>query len=422
MYPTLISASSIQVATVTAQLRVVQTLFIQAARPAQLFVAIMACWLATLTSTGAQAQTSPSTFMTPGTQYFTVPAGVTSLSVVVKGAKGGNSNKIFEPYDPVSSLPKKTNDVPQYSNSVGGNGGTVRATLSVTPGQELLLYIGAQGTTAGDINISTDGFGGNANDGNGRGGEFSGILDDQESPIVIAGGGGGGAWGDVTSYSGGAGGGEIAGAGEGPYGGGGGTQSKGGLGGNPPDGSGDMLYGGTGAPSNESGGGGGGGGYYGGGGGYRQISTPIDVVNKSTLNNPGAGGGGGGSSYANSTFCTNVIHTQGDNAADGSITLSWVAAPPIALKATSPAIDQALLTLSASNCPISFSGQGWGKGFVITGPSGYVFSNVFQDFIQGGPITASGIKQPGTYTVTVYGDPDQTPVSYQFQVTGTGCN
>lgn len=36
-------------------------------------------------------------------------------------------------------------------------------------------------------------------------------------------------------------------------------------------------------------------------------------------------GGGGGSSYADSTVCSNVVHTQGYNDADGYVTLTWVA-------------------------------------------------------------------------------------------------
>ena len=95
---------------------------------------------------------------------------------------------------------------------------------------------------------------------------------------------------------------------------------------------------------------------------------------------------------------------------------------PRPLAATSPAINNPVLVLSSSNCPITFTGKGWGKSFVITSPDGYVFSNVFRDFIVGGDIVGKDIKKPGTYTVTVFGDEDQTPVSYQFEVTGTGCN
>lgn len=93
----------------------------------------------------------------------------------------------------------------------------------------------------------------------------------------------------------------------------------------------------------------------------------------------------------------------------------------VALSATSPAIDQPILVLSAGNCPVQFTGLGWGKSFVLVGPGGYVFSDVFRNFIVGGPILATGINQPGTYTLTVYGDPGQTPVSYSITVTGTAC-
>ena len=93
----------------------------------------------------------------------------------------------------------------------------------------------------------------------------------------------------------------------------------------------------------------------------------------------------------------------------------------MALSATSPAIDQPILVLSAGNCPVQFTGLGWGKSFVMEGPGGYVFSDVFRNFIVGGPIVATGINQPGTYTLTVYGEPGQTPVSYSVTVTGTPC-
>lgn len=95
---------------------------------------------------------------------------------------------------------------------------------------------------------------------------------------------------------------------------------------------------------------------------------------------------------------------------------------PRALEAASPAINNPVLVLSSSNCPITFTAKGWGKSFVITSPNGYVFSNVFRDFIVGGDIVGEGIKKPGTYTLTVFGDEDQTPVTYRFEVTGTGCN
>ncbi len=117
------------------------------------------------------------------------------------------------------------------------------------------------------------------------------------------------------------------------------------------------------------------------------------------------------------------MHEQGVNIGNGGITFSWATQPivPVSLSATSPAVSQPMLVLSAANCPVQFTGLGWGKTFVLTEPSGYVYTNAFRDFVVGAPISAPGIRQPGTYTLTVYGDPGQTPVRYQVVVTGTGC-
>ena len=310
--------------------------------------------------------------------------------MVAKGAKGGNSNSS------------------EYTNGNGGLGGTVRATLKVPPGQVLTLMVGGQGVAGEDANTG-GGYngGGNSSDGSphGGGGGASDIRmggSALSNRVMVAGGGGGSTFsiGEIT-FNGGGGGGLTALEGKGLSRGQGGTQEEGGVGGNNMGTDKGILgAGGTGGR-----GGGGGGGYYGGGGGG---------------GGGGIGGGGGGSSYTDPTLCTNVVHTQGDNDGDGEITLSWTPPPPFAFQVISPAINQALV-LSASNCPVTFTGQGWGKGFVVTGSNGYVFSNVFRGFIQGGAITATGINQPGTYTITVYGDPGQTPVSYPFQVTGTGC-
>lgn len=118
-----------------------------------------------------------------------------------------------------------------------------------------------------------------------------------------------------------------------------------------------------------------------------------------------------------------VTGTTGACSATASAAISVTATePPAALSVTSPAIDQPLLVLSTGNCPVTFTGQGWGKRFVITNNSGYVFSTVFRNFSLGSNLTAPGINKPGTYTVTAYGDPGNRPVSYTFSVTGTGCN
>lgn len=53
----------------------------------------------------------------PGTVAFTVPQGVTSITVEASGAQGGGDS-----------------GDPQYPQSAGGLGGRVTATIAVTPG------------------------------------------------------------------------------------------------------------------------------------------------------------------------------------------------------------------------------------------------------------------------------------------------
>ncbi|MBL7809091.1 MAG: HYR domain-containing protein, partial [Saprospiraceae bacterium] len=218
-------------------------------------------------------------------QTWVVPAGVTSIMVNAIGAKGGDG-----------------------ASTQGGLGGQVTATLAVTPGETLRIYVGGQGNTCDDISPSpcqNGGFngGGNTNvtcnsPGNpqhaGTGGGASDIrrggnaLTDR---ILVAAGGGGGGFAsfgppspggngggldgeDAPDWSGfvqGMGGSQIAGGAPSPQGGTAGSLGQGGNG-----------------QASCGGGGGGGGGYYGGGGGW-------------------VGGGGGGSSSAD-PGATDVVH------------------------------------------------------------------------------------------------------------------
>ena len=77
--------------------------------------------------------------------------------------------------------------------------------------------------------------------------------------------------------------------------------------------------------------------------------------------------------------------------------------------------------LTSTNCPATLQVLGWGKAFTLQGPNGYVFSNIFREFILGTPISVGQIKTPGSYTLTVYGDPEQTPVTYTMQIGGMSC-
>ena len=231
-------------------------------------------------------------------ESFTVPAGVTSLTLDTKGAQGGNTQIHF-----------------------GGKGARMIGTVAVTPGQVLKVLVGGQGT------LSDYGGGG--------GGTF--VTTATNSPLVIAGGGGGGNnWsavasspGQITTYGAngslGIAGGSSGNGGSGGVGGGGGggllTDGAEGTGYNYHGGK-SFLNGGAGAIQTSGGsnggfGGGGsgdgmqcqtsgaGGGYSGGGGG-----TPVCDYNL----------GGGGGSYNEGTNQTN---TAGYQTGSGQVIISW---------------------------------------------------------------------------------------------------
>lgn len=240
-------------------------------------------------------------------QSFIVPAGVTRITVVARGAAG--SGAFGSPYcDP--------------DPDCFGRGGRVYAEIPVKPREKLYVYVGGRGTPkAGGFNGGGDSGYTYTWPGNGGGGasdvrEGGDALKDRV--LVAAGGGGQGGLGSDTnpyyrSY-GGNGGGEDGGKGGSPFGGGGGggSQTEGGAGGAEGSGSGSGPpgqpgsdgalglggNGGTGAKASGSGnsggaGGGGGGGYYGGGGGAGGGASI-----KGYYGSGAGGGGGGGSSWA----------------------------------------------------------------------------------------------------------------------------
>jgi hypothetical protein len=229
-------------------------------------------------------------YYTGSEQYFTVPAGVEKLTVIVVGARGG----AFED---------------------AAFGGRVWAIIPVTPGENLAVFVGGEGSRpSGGFNGGGDGTGEGCCAGYGGGGasDVRASGDALQDRIVVA-GGGGGAEGSGYPSEGGVGGKGGAGSdgynttghGSGGYGGGGGTQKSGGDGGAGGGYSGSYydgksgsdgslgLGGDGGAPGVAGfsyagdGGGGGGGGYYGGGGGG----------GGGAYGGGAGGGGGGGSSY-----------------------------------------------------------------------------------------------------------------------------
>jgi hypothetical protein len=251
---------------------------------------------------GLPVTTFSQTFaFTGGAQAFTVPAGVTSITIEAFGAQGGTG---------------LTNP---NTGGAAGLGGSVRATLTVTPGTVYQVNVGGRGAD-GAFGVSGGAGGGGASDVR-TGGN---TLNDR---VLVAGGGGGGGLGDGTGAggAGGSGGGLIGANGGGTTtgagGGGGGTQSAGGSGGGggAAGASGTLGQGGNGggAAGNGAGGfngggngrapGAGGGGFFGGGGGG--------------LANAGAGGGGG-SSFATAA-ATSVTHQQGVRSGNGLVTISW---------------------------------------------------------------------------------------------------
>jgi len=263
-------------------------------------------------------------YTTPGSYTWTVPDGVTSIQIVATGGGGGASS------------------LGTGSGGNGGNGGIVTATLAVTPGGTLSLYVGG-----GGAGINQTGGGG--------GGGGSTNVNAGTANQMIAGGGGGGGGGNDGASPGGNGGGSGTGAGTAGTGGNssGGAPGNNGIGGNggcggdffgPPSGScgsnppldgsqggsgvggpggtGGYLGGtiaagaGTGngaggAGGNEDAGGGGGGGYGGGGGGGSGPGTD------------GGGGGGGSTGPAGSTFSVGTNGGVGSaNGGDGSIVIT----------------------------------------------------------------------------------------------------
>ena len=252
------------------------------------------------------------TFAYSGDYYsWTVPAGVTTLTVDVRGARGGNG-----------ILPTCSN---ASVGSYGGLGGKVTGVLSVTSGSSLFIYVGGKGED-GITSRNSGGFNGGGGAGYyggnpvtgpcypGTGGGASDIRTTAgtlSSRLIVAGGGGGA--GGFTPGSGGAGGVTTGGSGtctNYPTGnGGGGTPTAGGTAGSVCAGAsaGSLGVGGYGRGCSH-GGGGGGGGYYGGGGG---LVEP----------------GGGGSSFANASYATSIVHTQGAQNGDGQILVSYSSAP-----------------------------------------------------------------------------------------------
>jgi len=274
------------------------------------------------------ASTVDTDLSTPGTTTFTVPDGVTQITVDVSGAQGGDGG--WNTAGGQSLVP------------VGGLGGQAKTVLAVTPGETLTIVVGARGGNGGCNNAAltaggTGGTGaGNGGSGGaatawngpqgcwpsgGGGGGGSAILRGSEVLVVAGGGGGGGGRGNNANPDnpiGGVGGGTTGGDGGLTDHGTGGTASAPGVGGTGQGGAakgGDGVGadGGTGGTRTDvdvgvgPGGGGGGGGLFGGGGGGTfQGSLP--------------GGGGGGSGLCGGGC---IAFTAGVRAGDGRVLITF---------------------------------------------------------------------------------------------------
>lgn len=293
------------------------------------------------------ASTATNTFAYTGSsQFFIVPSGVTTLTVIANGAQGGNTSA--------------------YS---GGLGGRAVSIMTVTPGQVLNIFVGGQGTAS-----VTGGFNGGGNGGaSGSGGSGGGGASDiriggnsfAERVLVAAGGGGsgtsftsvggaggagiscvspfgvGGAFGTgcASGISGSCSGGTAISYGTG--GGGGGLNSGGAISGDGSGGAGGAGVLGVGGNGGTlvNGAGGGGGGYYGGAGGQSGSGGCH-------------GGGGGGSSFSNNP---STIFTGGVQAGNGLITIIY--------PTTCTSISRTAITVTVNSLPnviITVSGATFG--------------------------------------------------------------
>lgn len=256
---------------------------------------------------------------TGSAQTYTVPAGITLIQIEAYGAQGGGLN--------------------------GGLGGEAIATIPVTPGAVLEVYVGQNPTTqtgAGGWNgggaCTVDPCAG------GGGWQGGGASDVRVAPyalanrIIVAGGGGGEGWSDGV---GGAGGGTTGVDGEASWIAGthglGGTAVAGGAGGpyasgpDSPAPSGTFGVGGGSRPlSTYCTGGGGGGGWYGGGGGY--VSA-----------------GGGGSSYVSYPGSSSTSTTSGVNSGHGYIVITEVCTGLTTSVSDDTLCEGEMVTLSASS-------------------------------------------------------------------------
>jgi hypothetical protein len=283
----------------------------------------------------SQAIIRDTLFFTGAEQNYTVPCGVTNLTIDAFGAKGANG----------------ASGANNSTGGIGGFGGHAQGVLTVTSGQSISVFVGGQPTSGlggynggatggGSGSTITGGGGGGATDIRLGGNALSNRI------LVAGGGGGGGAMGcqspNANGGNGGSGGGGngsngtnategnlSAGGGSGAIGVNGGAFGVGcngfygSVGGNA---IGEIGGNGGNAPNcccftffSIPGGGGGGGGYLGGGGGGGGTAGDVGC----SIDSKGAGGGGaGGTNFVESTIA-NPVTVNGINNGDGYVVFSY---------------------------------------------------------------------------------------------------
>ncbi len=286
--------------------------------------------------TASSASAAPSTVdfaYTGAVQTWVVPAGVTQATFDVVGASGGD-------------------DTADGCGDTGGEGGRSQATIAVTPGQTISIYVGGQGgpsnrvATPGEAGFNGGGIGGTGTEGTGGGGGASDVRAGGTSladRVIVAGGGGGVGAACNGAGNGGAGGGAVGTDGTaGNDAGKGGTATAGGAGANDA-GDGMLGQGGMGGaggnPDNNRAGGGGGGGLYGGGGGSDNGA------------NFQPGGGGGGSGLCPSTCLTS---STGVHVGNGTVSVTFTpGSSPSSTTSTTTSSSTSTSTTGTTTAPVA---------------------------------------------------------------------
>jgi hypothetical protein len=402
----------------------------RALRALPALAAVALCALLIAPAAALATPTATTSYTSPGVYAFTVPAGISSISVTAVGAAGG---------------------VGCYNPSAG-EGASVSATLPVAPGELLQVGVGAPGNTPNCSSIAETGiaFAGGIGGGGwgsagaveilsgGGGGGASALALSAPTPgfqagseLVVAGGGGGG--GQEAGVGGNAGSAGSTGS-PGPFGsyggggGGAGTQTGGGAGGGAagnciggghpdPGSAGSLGLGGTGGSFFEAegagAGGGGGGGYYGGGGGGTGCR---------------GGGGGGGSSFVASAATVTEAATPSTQPSGVAITYAAptaeVSSDSLIFAGTQPqGVATAAQTLTVHNggaAPLVVSGITLGG----TDPADYLIGDGCQ-----APVTVGSSCQlvvrfdpeaqgPSTATLTLQTNAASAPASVELSGTG----